>query len=110
VLHSLSPAFARGSISLLLRAAAGSKFEVLIGDRAERCGSNQVSVFCQYAAGITRFGRRPRPEPFFELGGRNLKIKPALVRVDGDRIAIPDEGEGAADIRLGRDVANHKTV
>src|SRR5712671_6670936 len=54
-------------------AAPSSELKVLIGDRTQRSGGYEVSIFGEHAAGVSRFGWSPRFTAFLEFGRRDLE-------------------------------------
>src|SRR5690606_31262234 len=82
----------------------------LVRDAALRGRADVLDVLVEGAArrleGRRDEGRAPRGELL--LGDE--KIHHALFGVDADDVAVADEGDGAAHLRLGRDVADDEAV
>jgi hypothetical protein len=60
-----------------------------------------------HAARVARRRRLPADAALGDLGFGHVQLQHQLVRVDGDRVAFVDEGDGAAGRRFGRHVADH---
>ena len=66
-----------------------------------------LHVLRQQAVRVARLRRLPLLAPRRELLRRHVELQQALLRVDGDRVALLHERDRAADVGLGRDVADH---
>ena len=57
-------------------------------------------IFGQHATGVAGLGRFPRGLAFLHFRGGNGQVQLPFFRVDGDGVAVFDEGNRAATIRF----------
>src|SRR5689334_25124624 len=86
---------------------AAVRMSLRVGNRAERCGRDQLHVLRQQALGVARLGRFPLLAARSELLRRHVELDQPLLGVDRDRVALLYERDGAADIGLWSYVADH---
>ncbi len=71
---------------------------------------DELGVLCQYAAFDAEGGLHPGGLAFGEFGIGDVERQGFLLRVDGDRIAVVDQGDRATHPGFWGNVANHKAV
>lgn len=72
--------------------------------------ARELGILREHAVGVAGLGLLPLREAGLQFSCGNAQRDGALLSVDGDRVAVFDDGNRAADIGLGRDVADHETV
>ena len=70
----------------------------------------ELRILREHAAGVARLGLLPLGEAGLQFRRRDAEGDRALLGVDGDLVAVLDDGDGAADIRFRRDVADDEAV
>jgi hypothetical protein len=81
-----------------------------IRDRAFGGGVAEFGVFGEDAPGVAGFGLLPLGEAGFDFAVGDAQGELAGDRVDADRVAAFDDGEGAAAEGFGGDVADQEAV
>ena len=82
----------------------------LIRHRTLRGGADAFGVFGEDAFGVAGLGLFPGGFAFGHFGFGDVEVHLALGGVDGEGVAILHQGEGAADIGFGADVADDEAV
>src|SRR5262245_18716201 len=77
-----------------------------MSDRALAGRPDLVCILPQYAGLIGIRWRFPGLAPLGELGLAHFQIECAFFGIDGDRVAIPDQGDWPADRRFGPNMAD----
>src|SRR5439155_777857 len=67
-------------------------------------------VPAEHAARVARRRRAPAREALADRRVVHQDVEATLLDVEGDRVALLDRGDRAADGRLGRDVAGHQAA
>src|SRR5215217_5712066 len=78
----------------------------LPADRPPVGPADQAGVLGQGAGGIAGLGRLPGLAAAVQLGRVDLQLEAAGGHVDGDRVAVLDQADGAAHGRLGGDMSH----
>src|SRR5688572_31785882 len=77
---------------------------------AEMGRTHQLGVFGQNTPRVTRPGGRPFAEAALDFHARNAERKHPFFGVDGDGIAILDNGEGPACVSFGGNMPHNKAM
>src|ERR1035441_1965784 len=80
------------------------------GDGAFAGARDQLAVFGEDTGLVVRVAGLPGREAARDFGGGNVQVEDAAFGIDDNRVALGDDGDGAAVESLGCDMGDHEAV